>query len=92
MYGVKWLAPWTLGSVGRLYTVAGSVVPLQWLTWRTDVLDVLMKEYRLTLVRQGYRRRSIDEMCREARNRLDEERESPTGIVCGRYSPDRRAD
>jgi hypothetical protein len=38
-----------------------------------------MSEYKLTLVRKGYRRREIDDMCAKAQRRLDNERASPTG-------------
>ncbi|KAF1962422.1 hypothetical protein CC80DRAFT_531312 [Byssothecium circinans] len=44
-----------------------------------DVLDVLISEYRLTLVRNGFRRLEIDDMCLKAQRRLDDERAEPTG-------------
>lgn len=44
-----------------------------------DVIDVLMYEYREALVRKGYRRREIDDLCARANGLLDEERESPRG-------------
>ncbi|KAL5113288.1 hypothetical protein ACEQ8H_008849 [Pleosporales sp. CAS-2024a] len=45
-----------------------------------DVLEVLIAEYRLTLVRRGYRRLEIDDLVVAAKRRLDKERQDPTGI------------
>ncbi|KAH7082566.1 hypothetical protein BKA63DRAFT_404313, partial [Paraphoma chrysanthemicola] len=46
---------------------------------RIDVLDVLIAEYRLALVRKAHRRLEIDRLVSEAKERLENERQSPTG-------------
>jgi hypothetical protein len=47
-----------------------------------DVLEVLLAEYRLALVRRGHRRVEIDNLVREAKHRLYRERQDPTGKTC----------
>jgi hypothetical protein len=44
-----------------------------------DVLAVLLKEYRLVLLRKGFGRVEVDKLCAIAEERLDEERRDPTG-------------
>jgi len=45
-----------------------------------DVLDVLIAEYRLALVRTGHRRLEIDSLVASAKQRLKNERQDPTGM------------
>jgi hypothetical protein len=45
----------------------------------SDVLEVLIAEYRLALVRRAHRRFEIDDLVARAKQRLDKEREDPTG-------------
>ncbi|KAF1358534.1 hypothetical protein EJ07DRAFT_179751 [Lizonia empirigonia] len=44
-----------------------------------DVLDVLMTEFRGALVRKGFRRIDIDAMYERGKDRLENERQNPTG-------------
>jgi hypothetical protein len=44
-----------------------------------DVLEVLIAEYRFALVRRAHRRGEIDDLVRKAKERLDKERQDPTG-------------
>jgi hypothetical protein len=46
---------------------------------RVDVLDVLLAEYKIAILRKGYRRVTIDKLCADANDRLNEERRNPTG-------------
>jgi hypothetical protein len=46
-----------------------------------DVIDVLLKEYKLALLRKGHGRVEVDRLCAIASERLDEERRYPTGNV-----------
>jgi hypothetical protein len=46
-----------------------------------DVVDVLLKEYKLALLRKGHGRVEVDRLCAIASKRLDEERRYPTGNV-----------
>jgi hypothetical protein len=46
-----------------------------------DVLDVLLAEYKLVLLRKGHRRVTIDQLCATAKDRLDTERRNPTGTA-----------
>lgn len=48
------------------------------LTW-PDVLDVLLREYKTTLLKRGFRRKEIEYYYARAQSRLDAERESETG-------------
>jgi hypothetical protein len=43
------------------------------------VLDVLIAEYRFALVRRAYRRVEIDALVSKAKERLERERQDPTG-------------
>ncbi|KAH7093743.1 hypothetical protein FB567DRAFT_610333 [Paraphoma chrysanthemicola] len=45
-----------------------------------DVLDVLIAEYRLALVRKAHRRLEIERLVSEAKQRLENERQRPTGV------------
>lgn len=44
-----------------------------------DVIEVLLKEYKLALARKGLRRRDIDTCYKWALRMIDEERRNPTG-------------
>jgi hypothetical protein len=50
-----------------------------------DVIDVLLSEYRLALVRKGFRRYEIDDLCQRAKVRLDNERRYQTGECLPEY-------
>jgi hypothetical protein len=45
----------------------------------SDVLDVLMTEFKAALVRKGFRRIDIDDMYERGKERLEDERRDPTG-------------
>lgn len=45
----------------------------------SDVLEVLIAEYRHALIRRAHRRVEIDKMVAKAKQRLDQERDDPTG-------------
>lgn len=45
------------------------------------MLDVLLTEYKMSLILKGYGRSEMAELCMKASNRLDTERENPTGKV-----------
>jgi hypothetical protein len=49
---------------------------------KLDVLEVLIAEYRFALVRRGLRQVEMDDLVREAKHRLDRERQDPTGETC----------
>ena len=44
-----------------------------------DVIDVLLSEYKTALMKRGLRRGAIDGYCERATNRLNAERQRPTG-------------
>lgn len=48
---------------------------------RTDVLEVLIAEYRLALIRRAHRRFEIDDLVARAKQRLERERQDPTGTL-----------
>ncbi|KAH4007433.1 hypothetical protein HBH98_010520 [Parastagonospora nodorum] len=45
-----------------------------------DVLEVLIAEYRLALIRRAHRRFEIDDLVARAKQRLERERQDPTGV------------
>jgi hypothetical protein len=47
----------------------------------TDVLEVLIAEYRLALIRRAHRRFEIDDLVARAKQRLERERQDPTGTL-----------
>jgi hypothetical protein len=61
-----------------LFSNSGGHIPFSILT-RSDVLEVLLAEYRFALVRRRHRRVEIDDLVREAKHRLYRERQDPTG-------------
>jgi hypothetical protein len=46
-----------------------------------DVLEVLIAEYRFALIRRAHRRVEIDDLVHNAKERLDRERQNPTGEI-----------
>lgn len=49
-----------------------------------DVLEVLLAEFKATLIRKGFRRADIKERYELAKSRLEDERRDPTGKLMGR--------
>ena len=45
-----------------------------------DVLEVLLTEFKMALVRKGFRRIDIEAMHERAKDRLENERRNPTGV------------
>jgi len=48
---------------------------------KTDVLEVLIAEYRLALIRRAHRRFEIDDLVARAKQRLERESQDPTGTL-----------
>ena len=46
----------------------------------SDVIDVLMAEFRIKLSKNGFRRPDIESRCLEAKQRIDAERQHPQGL------------
>jgi hypothetical protein len=64
-------------GVGKLSLLAFHVSFISYIP--LDVLDVLLSEYRLVLIRKGYRQADIGRLYKRAENGLDNERRSPRG-------------
>jgi hypothetical protein len=78
--GLEWHEQMTRALVSRLAIVVSMLCYGKRASLTLpDVLEVLMAEYRHALVRKAHRRVEIDKLVAKAKQRLDLERDDPTG-------------
>lgn len=68
-----------VGKFSCEFTLQFSV--LESMLTESDVLEVLIAEYRHALVREGHRQSQIDDLVKKAKQQLEMERQDPTGNV-----------